>query len=691
MHIKEIAIRNFRVLADTKIELDKEPCLMIGRNNTGKTSFIVLFEKFMRGQSFTLADFPVKCRRELLTMDDSTDETALAIQLQLTIGYDDSDNLCNLSEFIVDLASTRQEVYILFECAIRKRALLDAAASAGEDKKEFISKHLSEYLETRVYTFAEPDTPVTDRSRMVRKTLADVDKLIDFEVIHAKRNVASSEERRGRKVLSELTTAYFNAQHPCDAKNFDDINKIIHDTDKVLNQEYEEFFDGFVTNAANFLGTGSLRVISNLSAREILENASEVVYHDGGCQLPEHQNGLGHVNILYLLLSIESRMRNFAENNKDIRLLFIEEPEAHTHPQLQYNFARKINDLIGADQEVQMVITTHSPHIVSSYPFENIRYMAAQEAVIPGTGQVYRNIQIKHFHKALQEVYQGKEVEEFQFVKQYLTVVSSELFFADKAIFIEGTTEALLLPYFIRQFDAQQQEAFVPGDEDMVYVPLASQNVAIVEAGANAKAFRHFLDFLGIPALVITDLDSADINAKECKVGNTNARTTTNATIKYYLQVPEDKPGEPAHDAWFRNLLTGPQHCTCRSRNVRVAYQTKEDGFDGEFHARSFEDAFINVNLQKIYDYLKDQDAKCAPKKGSMHGLKNANVLRKYVEGDNATRTKFKDVYDLTEKVLGAKSGFASSILYLGLTGTVEWNMPEYIKEGLEWLQNRQL
>lgn len=57
MHIKEIAIRNFRILSDSKIELNKEPCMMIGRNNADKTSFMVLMEKFLRGQSFTFTDF----------------------------------------------------------------------------------------------------------------------------------------------------------------------------------------------------------------------------------------------------------------------------------------------------------------------------------------------------------------------------------------------------------------------------------------------------------------------------------------------------------------------------------------------------------------------------------------------------------------------------------------------------------
>ena len=52
MFIKDISIRNFRILAESKMDFGNELCLMIGRNNTGKTSFMVLFEKFLSELSF---------------------------------------------------------------------------------------------------------------------------------------------------------------------------------------------------------------------------------------------------------------------------------------------------------------------------------------------------------------------------------------------------------------------------------------------------------------------------------------------------------------------------------------------------------------------------------------------------------------------------------------------------------------
>lgn len=678
MHIQEIKIRNFRILSDSTIELDKQPCLMIGRNNAGKTSFMVLIEKFLTNQQFDYNDFPVRLRSKLLTITPDTNEAEFAIQLMLTIRYEENDNLRNLSEFIVDLDSDRTEVYLLFECSINKDGLLSAYEKAGGVSKDsYIRKHLTDYLEKHIYTFDDPSIMYGDRKQMVSKNISDVKKLIDFEIIHAKRSVASSEERKGSRVLSSLTTSFFNAQNSSDSEKFDEINNLILKADQQLDRKYGTFFSDFLRTARDFLDIGTLKVRSNLRTKEILENSSVVVYGDEDTQLPEHQNGLGHMNILYLLLSIEIKKRSFAENKKDIRLLFIEEPEAHTHPQLQYNFARKIKDLVGAKQGIQTIITTHSPHIVASHPFENLRYMAVEK-----DQHGFDNIRIKHFHSELEKKYSVKA--EFKFLKQYLTIVSAELFFADKAIFIEGTSEALLLPYFISCFDEEQKKKFatVKGvGKKQAFVPLAAQNIAIIEAGANAKVFHHFVEFLGIPTLVITDIDTVKKEIKnrktsypECKVMDAKACNTSNATIKYYLDSPNSKVikiESPAYQSWFEAMRNHTQPCI--SGNIFVAYQGEERGF----RARSFEDAFINVNLSNVYKHRK-----------SIDGLKNLKDLEDYVKKGPLVG-EIEDIYDLTKKILDEKSGLASTLLYLSYAKGVEWETPQYIKEGLEWLQQQ--
>ena len=61
-------------------------------------------------------------------------------------------------------------------------------------------------------------------------------------------------------------------------------------------------------------------------------------------------------------------------------MLFIEEPEAHTHPQMQYVFINNIKELLSESKKekkinLQTIITTHSSHIVSQSDFNDIKYL----------------------------------------------------------------------------------------------------------------------------------------------------------------------------------------------------------------------------------------------------------------------------------------------------------------------------
>ncbi|OWF70858.1 hypothetical protein B4903_23100 [Yersinia frederiksenii] len=301
-------------------------------------------------------------------------------------------------------------------------------------------------------------------------------------------------------------------------------------------------------------------------------------------------------------------------------------------------------------------MTTHSSHIVSQCDFKDIVYFLRKND----------NIISKNFKDDLSLKYEN-EKDLLLFIQQYLTIHSSELLFAEKVIFIEGTTERILLPYFMRKFDD------LYGNDELGRI--LTKNISIIEAGANAKAFKHLLEFLEIKTLIITDLDSTikktsnkgTITYNSCPVSD--IENTSNATIKYYLLAPEI--GSDGFPDWIRSLIDGNIHTD--TELVKVSYQIKENNY----HARSFEDAFISVNYtnlvnNKTYiDGLKNRD-------------KNLNILS---EENNEI-----DYYSLTENILDKKSSFASSLLFLALTdddnrNRVEWNTPKYINEALEWIR----
>jgi len=317
MRIKKISVRNFRILQDSTLDFDKDLCLLLGRNNTGKTSFMVLIEKFLKTGDFNFNDFSINLRRKLFAFDEKTDVNELAIQLIMTLEYDENDNLCHLSEFILDLDPDCKIVNLLFECSIKKDKMLEGIKNRGTmpiDK--FVTNHIKDYLQKKVYTFSSmEDLKTENRYKLIEKEFKDIEKLIDFEIIHAKRSVASSEEKSATKVLSKLTTDYYNHSNINAPDKFESINALISKMDEELGSRYETFFNNFLANAKEFLSMGNLKVVSNLKAKEIVNDSSEVVYGDATQRLPEHLNGLGHMNILFLLLSIEIKKEAFKANN----------------------------------------------------------------------------------------------------------------------------------------------------------------------------------------------------------------------------------------------------------------------------------------------------------------------------------------------------------------------------------------
>ena len=108
-------------------------------------------------------------------------------------------------------------------------------------------------------------------------------------------------------------------------------------------------------------------------------------------------------------------------------------------------FIRNVLQLVegektGSAYQSQMVITTHSPHILYERGFQPIRYFRRQNVAGQQTTDV---LNLSAFY----DTYPGER----DFLQRYLKLTHCDLFFADAAILIEGNVERLLLPVMIEQ------------------------------------------------------------------------------------------------------------------------------------------------------------------------------------------------------------------------------------------------
>jgi putative ATP-dependent endonuclease of OLD family len=274
MHITRIKAKNFRLINEVELQLDdnkQDLSLLIGRNNSGKTSFIVLLEKFLKYATpkFSFDDFPISLRDQIINLNESTMVSNLAISLLVNIRYEKTDSLANISSFLLDLSPKSNDIKIYFESVINQKRLTDSLSKITERHSEYIKKNIGNYIETSVYALCdESDVKKENRSKLVEKDWKDVNNLINIQVIHAKRDVASSEANLGSKqVLSKLTTSFYNKSNKLSFDDKSGINQSIIKMDSDLDKEYEKYFKPFLETAKNFLNIDNLSVKSDLQSQ----------------------------------------------------------------------------------------------------------------------------------------------------------------------------------------------------------------------------------------------------------------------------------------------------------------------------------------------------------------------------------------------------------------------------------------
>ncbi|ANF97308.1 AAA family ATPase [Paenibacillus bovis] len=702
MKIKKIKVQNFRLLKSLELDLENDLSLIIGKNNCGKTSLLSILEKFVGSKadrnSFTFDDFNIEFQQELKDKIENEIEpySNAEISLYIYIEYEENDNLSNLSSLMLDLDPDNKIIVLKFEYVL----LEEYYKKLKEDYQKFDTKHSLQLnidkdndtnLESHKKTFFDFLRSNHKKYFVIQKKSLEysfdlkkekeeeyidliqneikLDKILNFQLISAKRNVSNLDSN---KTLSFLSSKYYESKESKENET-DEVRKFkeeLSKTDVQLNKVYTTLFDNIIQKVGKFGGTKEgdsiIKIISTLQHKELLKDNTTVMYNYNDLNLlPENYNGLGYLNLISMIFELELLLSNFKRQNKenqlpaDINLLFIEEPEAHTHPQMQYIFIKNIKKVLsesstgeddGIDFNLQTIITTHSCHITAESNFDDIKYFMKNDH-----GVTAKNL------KDLEKEYKNDSKEEhFKFLKQYLTLHRSELFFVDKVIFVEGDTERILLPEMMRKIDCES-----------IQNPMLSQNISIVEVGAYSHIFEKFINFIGVKSLIITDIDSAKKgNREKCRVEE--GEITTNSSLEYFFgkSINEDFTKFKSFNTSERTLKRCPQTNEWLSNqigHVLIVFQTEEQNADKKYyHARSFEDSFFHINKKFITDNLE-----------SFKSLKN--------------KRKFKDTnvdsYDLAESCIDKKPSFAMEILLVAAAENTTWEIPHYIKEGLLWLK----
>ncbi|MCH5304435.1 MAG: AAA family ATPase, partial [Ruminococcus sp.] len=597
MYLKKLEIRNYRLLINADLNVDKDTTLIVGRNNTAKTSCMDFLYKILKVEGISYDDYPLCYRKYAFSLLLLFLKNKISFEkfldklpkpsIKFFIDYmqeDDEEFLGALSPFIIEVDDTITEVNILAEYELKcteqeLRGMFEGLITFEDKKPVFEEVVLRDIVAKNFHkkmTLTVKAINPANKSDIQNKSLAELKELFPIYAISAERDLDETGNNRDSS-LKTVISNYFKVDINDVDTNIADKVTQLRDAVKGANASMQNITDGLLSEMVNkTVDFGypnaeelELGVLSNVSLESVIQGSSELTYKQKNSEdrLPSNYNGLGYKN----LIKIQFQLAEFADYIKQekiscIPLLFIEEPEAHMHPQMQQTFISYLESFIKklSHKHIQIFITSHSAHIANTIDFSKIRY--AQKNL---KGVIYKDL----------NAFAVEDTKNISFIKKFLTISKCDLFFADKAILIEGAAERILLPDIINKCKTNGFK-------------LKSQYYTLVEVGgAYAFKFIKFLEFLGIPGLIITDIDPIKEGKKSLVQ---DGETTSNATIQYWIR--KTKGLEADAKIEFSDITSLGKDKKTLGR-IHIEYQTSENGLCG----RSLEEAIKNVNR----DYYK--------------------------------------------------------------------------------------
>jgi predicted ATP-dependent endonuclease of OLD family len=683
MKLSNIFIRNFRRLESVAIDIEGKETIFVGPNNSGKTSATAIFRCFLGGRDFKIHDFSVARIADFETFAASgevSDLPEIILDLWFTIDPNSIafgrvfSLLPKLSDF------TRVGLRLSYGIDDAKKLREHYFAAYPADQNSMRAKTLFQYLATdsnlnhhSTVRYASLEEREMAGGNTIETVATDLDPeegkrlvrhLVRVDFVDAQRNINDDDSSRSNRLSNAFASFY--RKNLEQAKYAAEAHQVIDENNKQLTAHYKvqfkPLFDLIKGLGVPSVNDRDIRIVSSLTPETALRGSTELLYVDPGREheLPELYNGLGFKNLIYMAIQarhFHSQWLMTSENRPLCMLIFIEEPEVHLHAQVQQTFIANIWNVIEdsakavqqADQVPQLIVTTHSSHILDTVDFEKVRYFQRCHLNGEAPTALIRNASSVRSLRTFQpeaDLIDGKAVspaDALAFLKRYLRLTHCDLFFADAAILVEGAAEKLLMPSMI----------------EMSANRLRSIYLTVLEVGgAYAHRFEGLLAFLRIPYLVITDLDSVvpSGHPKACRADVSGARTS-NASLKKFsgkekvsdlLAMTETEKADKAKDRFVA---------------FEMAVLVEEKNVQFPMIPRTLEESVAYENI----------------------ALLRTEKLSVGIQISGALPDVYQDIYDRIRSDDFKKTDFAMSLLASNET----WNVPTYIAEGLRWLETR--
>lgn len=734
MRISFIEIGNFRRLKSCRIDIGNEKTVFVGANNCGKTSAMEALIMFLKEKSnISTRDFTLSNWKEINRIGDqwkSHDEDKspdLSIKpwedylphLDIWLNVP-NEHVYHVSQLIPTLDWTGGKLGIRLRIEpdnLEKlyKEFIEVSSSSskivGEAKKkdetlefnlwprtlwDFLERRIRSHFIVRQYLLDETklNDPIDGLAKSQKLTPESIPLdfdafkgLIRINVISAQRGFSDSNTTpNGNSKLpgnlsSQLRDYYTKHLDPNRQPDLTDLQalKAIQAAKTTFDEKLNEAFAVSIKeleslNYPGFGGNPSITLSSRINEIDSIDHSSAVQFKilndlDGASNyplsLPEKYNGLGYQNLIsmvFMLIRFRDEWMQVGKDSKrekhedeiefePLHLVLVEEPEAYLHAQVQQVFIKKAYDVLVNHKlletnpsafTTQLIVSTHSNHIAHEIEFKSLRYFKRKH----GTKEEVPTSTVVNLSRTF-----GTEDETTKFAIRYLKTTHCDLFFADAVILIEGPAERILLPHFIRNH----------------FKSLVIGYIAILEiGGSHAHRLQPLLEDLGITTLIITDLDSIDTTGRSVLPELGKSYATKNTTLKKWL---------PAKQSVDELVLAKDEEKTSLKFPTRVAYQYsiiakgKQDPAAKDVIPYTFEVALAFENLEFFQN------------------AKGNGLFKNFKTAANETTVEKINENLFTLLKNAKKAELALDILFNEESHNL--NPPQYIKDGLNWLQER--
>jgi len=446
--IISITIENYRSIGNNPVTInfpENQPVILIGENNSGKTNIIraieILFgELHPKYKEFDDHDYYNRSANNKIIIEAEVSD------FQNKLGRNGE---YNCGGFKLQIEKNRQNYY---------------AAIQLENKKEntYVSNELREEL-SAVYISSEQN--------------------LSYQLSYSTRYT----------LLSKLTRAF----HDKLTSDNDRVNKLkeLYNQTLEIFDEVQEFKD-FKKTMSSITG----ELIQNMTHGLQLDfSAYDPSNYFKNLRFLPHENNetrnfdeLGTGQQQILALSFAHAYAKCFKNENGL-ILIIDEPEAHLHPLAQKWLAKTLFEM--AKDGLQVVITTHSPYFIDLEFLEGIYLVRKGEE-----GTFVKNLDRKSFAEYCKNKEANKSAENtiIPFYSKSATSNILKGLFAKKVVLVEGMTEELALPIYLKKVDL---DVLVKGIDI----------IGVGGKGELAKWWRFFTAY-EIPCYVCFDNDAKNDN-----------------------------------------------------------------------------------------------------------------------------------------------------------------------------------